>query len=291
MGSSVPPIPDSLRENLAYGLGEAESERWLAYAVTRAQALFEAWELLPEQVLAGGSESLCVKCTGSDGATVLKIPANLSSGAAEVAALRAWAGNGAARVLRTDPVDNAMLMNFLGWVGVGRFTAADVLDLADRLHGADPSGHGFGSVARNLDRRIAWAEERFSGADHERARADVAVAEKLLGELMHDDERVLLHGDLQPKNLIVSDHGLTVVDPMPALGPALFDVALWLVKCSDDHVLAELQAEILRLRPTLDPDRLLRWSWSLAVLESRPYLGRKNQHRESFIEQHRHQVA
>jgi streptomycin 6-kinase len=291
MGSSVPPVPDSLRENLAYGLGVEESERWLAYAVTRAEALFGTWELVPEQVLAGGSESLCVKCTGPDGDTVLKIPANVASGAAEVAALRAWAGNGAARLLRADPTDNAMLMNFLGWVGVGSFAAADVLDLADRLHGADPSGHAFGSVARNVDRRVAWAEERFSDTGHARDLADVAVAEKLLAELLYDDEQVLLHGDLQPKNLIVSDHGLTVVDPMPALGPALFDVALWMVKCSDEHVLAELQAEILRLRPALEADRLLRWAWSLAVLESRPYLGSKNDHRETFITEFRTQVA
>lgn len=264
MGKPVPRIPDSLRENLAYGLGEAESERWLTQAVTRAQALFVVWELVPEQVLTGGSESLCVKCAGHDGETVLKIPANVASGTAEIAGLRAWAGNGAARVLRTDPEDNAMLMNFLGWVGDGTFAAAEVLDLADRLHAADPSGHDFDPLARNVDRRVDWARERFAEPEDEQARSDLAVAEKILDELLYADaEKVLLHGDLQPKNLIVSGHGLTAVDPMPVLGPALFDVALWMVKCGDDH----------------------------ALVECRPYLGASNRHRETFINEFRTQVA
>ena len=292
MGSSVPPIPDSLRENLAYGLGEAESERWLAHAQTRARALFEAWDLVPEQVLAGGSESLCVKCAGPGGETVLKVPANVSAGAAEIAALRAWAGNGAAQVIRTDPEDNAMLMNFLGWVGAGRFTTAEVLDLADLLHVADPSGHDFGSVSRNLDRRVAWARDRFDESGLERERADLELAEQILAELLSAAaDPVLLHGDLQPKNLIVSAHGLTAVDPMPAVGPALFDVALWIVKSNDHQPLAERQAEILRLRTAPDTDALQRWSWSLAVLESRPYLGRSNRGRETFIDEFRHQIA
>ena len=202
------------------------------------------------------------------------------------------AGNGAARVIRTDPEDNALLMNFLGWVGAGRFTTAEVLDLADLLHVADPSGHDFGSVSRNLDRRVAWARERFDEAGLERERADLDLAERVLAELLYAaDEPVLLHGDLQPKNLIVSAHGLTAVDPMPAVGPALFDVALWIVKSNDHRPLAERQAEILRLRTAPDADALQRWSWSLAVLESRPYLGRNNRGRETFINDFRNQIA
>jgi streptomycin 6-kinase len=292
MGSSVPPIPDSLRANLAYGLGQDQSVRWLARAVTRAEELLGAWELVPDQVLAGGSQSLCIKCSGADGATVLKLPASVSSGAAEIAALRAWAGHGAARVLRCDPVDNAMLMNFLGWVGAGSFTTDEVLDLVDLLHAVDVAGSDFGSVEHNLARRVAWAGERFAEPGHELARADLAVAEKTLGDLLSDGARpVLLHGDLQPKNLIVSDDGLVVVDPMPALGPALFDIALWVVKCSRDHPLAECQADVQRLRPALDGEALRRWAWCLAVLESRPYLGRKNRHREDFIERYRDEIA
>lgn len=293
VGHAVPVIPDSLRENLAYGLGEAEAERWLADAVERAQELFDAWELEPEQVLSGGSESLCVKCTGPDGDTVLKLPASVPGGADEIAALRAWRGDGAARVLREEPEHSVMLMDFLGWVGQGRYTLPEVLELADRLHRPGATSYPFPTLEPNLARRVAWARDRFSEVADDEALADVDVAEKVLADLVDghaDDDPVLLHGDLQPKNLIVSDVGLVVVDPLPAVGPALFDVALYVVKCPRDHALTSCQDEVLALRPDLDAERLQRWCWALAVLESRPYLGDLNVRRVEYIRQFRDRV-
>jgi streptomycin 6-kinase len=267
-------------------LGAAEAERWLAGAVNRAEQLFDAWDLEPEQVLGGGSESLCVKCTGADGDTVLKLPASVSGGADEIAALRAWDGNGAPRVLRAKPEHNAMLMPFLGWVGEGDYTLPEVLDLADRLHGGAPTAYEFPSLEANLDRRVDWARDRFAEVDDQEALDDVDAAEKVLDDIvgmLSGADPVLLHGDLQPKNFIVSDAGLAVVDPLPAVGPALFDLALYVVKCVHDHDLTTCQDEVLELRPDLDPDLLRRWCWALAVLESRPYLGDLNARRVEFI--------
>ena len=290
VGHAVPAIPDSLRENLAYGLGEPEAERWLADAVERAEELFDAWALEPEQVLSGGSESLCVKCTGADGDTVLKLPASVPGGADEIAALHAWDGDGAARVLREQPEHSVMLMDFLGWVGRGSYTLPEVLDLADRLHRPGPTSFRFQTLGPNLARRVAWARDRFAEVADDEALADVDLAEKLLSVLVDDPadgDPVLLHGDLQPKNLIVSDAGLVVVDPLPAVGPALFDVALYVVKCPHDHALTSCQAEVLALRPDLDADRLQRWCWALSVLESRPYLGDLNARRVEYIREFR----
>lgn len=292
MGHSVPPVPESLRENLAYGLGDAEARRWLGHAVERAEELLERWDLVPQMVLTGGSESLCVKCEGPDGSPqVLKLPASLPGGAAEIAALRAWDGNGAARVLRADPAQSAMLMNFVGWAGEGAFTPAEVLDVADRLHAADASSYCFPTVDGNVARRVAWAGDRFAEPGLEAAQDDLAVAEKVLADLLSTDEpQVLLHGDLQPKNLIVSDDGLTVVDPLPAVGPAIFDIAFWVVKCTQDHPLTSCQDEVLALRPGIDAVALGRWCWALAVLENRPYLAGRNAHRQDFIDSHRERV-
>ena len=293
MGHAVPAIPDSLRENLAYGLGEAEAERWLADAIGRAEALFDAWGLEPEQVLSGGSESLCVKCTGELGDTVLKLPASVPGGAAELAALHAWDGDGAAPVLREDPSQSAMLMVFLGWVGRGSYALSEVLDLADRLHDADVASYAFPALQANLARRVAWARERFAEVGDDEGLADVDTAEKVLGQIVDelaDTDPVLLHGDLQPKNFIVSDDGLAVVDPLPAVGPALFDIALYVVKCPRDHALTDCMDEVLALRPQLDPDLLRRWCWALAVLESRPYLGDLNARRVEYIRAFRDRI-
>ena len=292
-GIEVPTIPDRLREDLAFNLGEAEAVAWLESAVDRARMLIEAWDLRPDEVLPGGSMSLCIKCTDPEGdETVLKIPAGQSDGASEIAALKAWGGNGAAKVLREDPDSSAMLMNFLGRVGCGSYGLDDIVDLADRLHRADFSGFGFGTVDDNLARRIAWATERFDEPGYERHQADLAIAEKLVLDLTFSTEpQVLLHGDLQAKNLIVHGDELTAVDPLPVLGPAAFDLAFWIAKSIHEHAMVTYVERVAALRPDLDAEVLLRWTWALAVLENRPYLEPGRQQRQDFIDGLRDTVA
>ncbi|MGA9748231.1 MAG: aminoglycoside phosphotransferase family protein, partial [Nocardioides sp.] len=199
--------------------------------------------------------------------------------------LRAWGGDGAARVLRADAEHNAVLMNFLGWVGEGSYHLRDVLDLADRLHTCPVDTDAFPSLEANLARRVAWAAARFAESGDGPAARDVVEAEELLASLLAGSaERVLLHGDFQPKNVIVGEHGLGAVDPQPALGPDTFDVALWVVKCGHDHSLLECIGEVSDLRSEIDVELLRQWCWALSVLESRPYLGAVNNHRTDFID-------
>lgn len=289
----VPPIPDRLREDLAFNLGEDEAVAWLAAAVEQARLLLEAWDLRPDEVLAGGTMSLCVKCTGADGdERVLKIPASRQGGAAEVAALRAWGGNGAARLLREDPDSSAMLIDFLGREGVGSYGFEDIVDLADRLHAADFSGFPFGTVDDNLARRITWATERFDAPGYQMHQADLAIAEKLVLDLTFSSAPpVLLHGDLQAKNLIVHGAELTAVDPLPVVGPAAFDLAFWIAKSVHQHPMVTYVDRVAALRPDLDADALLRWTWALAVLENRPYLQRGLRQRQEFIDEFRSTVS
>ncbi len=293
MDDDLPPIPDSLVENLAFNLGAAAAVTWLEGAVLRARVLCQEWELRPLQVLSGGSMSLCIKCAGTDGELlVLKIPAGLDGGAAEIAALRAWNGNGAARVLRTDRATSAMLMNYLGEVGQGGYGLEDIVDLAERLHEGDPAGFAFGTVDDNLTRRIDWATDRFREDGYERHKGDLALAEKLVVDLVFThDSPVLLHGDLQAKNLILSGDELTAVDPLPVLGPAIFDVAFWIAKSVHQHPTLFYVKRVAELRPALDVDALLRWTWALAVLENRPYIESGAVQRQEFIDGLRSEVT
>jgi streptomycin 6-kinase len=293
MATDLPPIPDSLVENLAFNLGEAAAVSWLEGAVLRAQVLVQDWGLRPLQVLAGGSMSLCLKCEGADGELlVLKLPASIEGGAAEIAALRAWGGNGAARVIRTDRATSAMLMNYLGEVGQGGYGLDDIIDLAERLHQGDPGGYEFGTVDENLTRRIVWATDRFREEGYERHNGDLALAEKLVVELVAADEHpVLLHGDLQAKNLILSGGELTAVDPLPVLGPAIFDVAFWIAKSVHQHPTLQYVHRVAELRPELDVEALLAWTWALAVLENRPYIATGAVQRQTFIDGLRSEVT
>jgi streptomycin 6-kinase len=293
MDNDLPPIPDSLVENLAFNLGAAAAATWLEGAVLRARVLCQEWELRPLQVLSGGSMSLCIKCAGPGGELlVLKIPASLDGGAAEIAALRAWGGNGAARVIRTDRATCAVLMNYLGEVGQGGYGLEDIVDLAERLHQGDPGGYDFGTVDDNLTRRINWATDRFQEDGYERHKGDLALAEKLVVDLVFTDDRpVLLHGDLQAKNLILSGDELTAVDPLPVLGPAIFDVAFWIAKSVHQHPTLFYVKRVAELRPELDVDALLRWTWALAVLENRPYIEAGAVQRQEFIDGLRSEVT
>lgn len=293
MDHDVPPIPTSLVENLAFNLGEAQALAWLDGAIVHARALAEAWDLRPVEVLSGGSMSLCMRCaTADDEELVLKVPADLGAGAAEIAALKAWGGNGAARVVREDRATSSMLMNFLGRVGGGDYGLDDVVGLADRLHDGDPRGYPFDTVEENLSRRIVWAAERFREHDYARHRGDLALAEKLVDELVYSEPRqVLLHGDLQAKNLIMSGSVLTAVDPLPVLGPALFDVAFWIAKTVHAEPTLRYVERVATLRPRLDATALLRWTWALAVLENRPYITAGAAQRQQFIDRLRDRVT
>ncbi|MBA2464399.1 MAG: phosphotransferase [Nocardioidaceae bacterium] len=286
MRHEVPPVPNSLLEDLVFSLGESGARLWLAQAVAAAEDLMVQWRLEPHEVLTGGSMSLCIKCEGTDGADlVLKIPANVPGGATETAALRAWGGNGAARLLREDTATSAMLMNFLGRVGEGSYGVADIVDLAARLHAADPSGHPFGPIEENLARRVGWARDRFAVTGDVKHLDDLATTEKMMPDLVSVQEpQVLLHGDLQAKNLIVHVDELTAVDPMPTLGPAVFDLAFWIAKSVHSHPTMSYIDQVAGLRPDLDRPLLLRWTWALAVLENRPYLARGREQRQEFID-------
>jgi len=289
----LPPVPDSLRENLAFVLGAERAETWLAGAVECARRLVRDWRLTPHEVLTGGSFSLCLRCVDGDGAaTVLKVPASAEDGAAEIAALRAWSGDGAARVLRTDPESASLLMDFLGHVGEGVYGLADVVDLTERLHRGQLQGFAFPEIRDNLDRRVDWARGRFAEDGYAHHLDDLRNAEKLVAELSTaTGERVLLHGDLQAKNLIVSDGELVAVDPMPVVGPALFDIAFWIAKSDHLRPTRTYVDEVSWLCPGLDGDALLRWTWALAVLENRPYLQRGAAARQQFIDEVRDLVT
>ncbi|QNN54421.1 aminoglycoside phosphotransferase family protein [Nocardioides mesophilus] len=180
-----------------------------------------------------------------------------------------------------------MLMGFLGWVGEGSYELVDIVDLSERLHTAAADGFPFGNVQDNLDRRIHWARTRFGEDGCERHRRDLDGALRLLEGLLDDGAReapVLLHGDLQAKNLIVCGDRLTAVDPLPVLGPPVFDLAFWIAKSVHDHPTATYLDQVCELRPDTDRDRLVRWTWALAVLENRPALPRGREQRQEFID-------
>lgn len=157
------------------------------------------------------------------GEFVLKItPPEDDQADQEPDALKAWAGNGAVRVLRHDPRRRAMLLERI-WPGNDASTVSEaeaiaaLLDVGPRLWrtvaaGAFPSAREF--IAEELDRRkgvhplVDTARDQY--------------------ERIESPGPVLLHGDLHHHNLLRSVDGWAAVDPKPLLGDPEFDVTAFL---------------------------------------------------------------
>jgi streptomycin 6-kinase len=224
--------------------------------------------------------SCCVYALELDGKeAVLKIPFDEESGRQQAALLDRWSQEGGApRIHRVDGRTGVFLM--------ARVTPGDVIEpaptegatlavvsLMRRIHGA-----GFGGlpalppVSEMALMRIDWADERFeitgNAAGKELARAARCVADELLASTRG---RTLLHGDLQPKNMLMSEtDGPQVIDPLGCIGPAVTDAALWAAVQDSATSIGERVRQLATLGG-FDHDLLRSWTTVFAVAELRPY--------------------
>ena len=103
-------IPDELRRTVLRWFGD-EGERWLAAVPAEAERLGERWRLRLGAPYAGGTNALVLAAATEDGQpAVLKIPIRDEENFHEAAALRAYAGDGAVRLLTDEEQTGAMLL-------------------------------------------------------------------------------------------------------------------------------------------------------------------------------------
>ncbi len=119
---------------------------------------------------------------------------------------------------------------------------------------------------RRAAQRCALPGNDVGRALHARAAAQL---EKALGP--PSQPPVLLHGDLQPKNLLEAAGGAVVaIDPLPCVGDPAFDAATWsALSPAPEPIEARVEAISRALR--CDPAPVARWAALLCALEYRPY--------------------
>ena len=160
----------------------------------------------------------------ADGA-VLKIrPHEDDESDHEADALRAWAGDGAVRLLREDPSRRAMLVE-RAVPGEDASTLSEEAAIAVAL-----------AVGRRIWRRKTAGPFRTAGAEVRRWLDEVAssrhgfvsAAEAIFARLGPRDD-TLVHGDYHHHNLLRHGAGWVVIDPKPLLAEPEFDVVtlLW----------------------------------------------------------------
>ncbi|MEV4802635.1 aminoglycoside phosphotransferase family protein [Nonomuraea sp. NPDC049421] len=214
---------------------------WVAALPGLAERFLDEWELRPDGEPSHGIVALVLPVVRADGTrAALKLQPVTEETADEALALRTWAGDGAVRLLASDPETGTLLLERLH----ARRSLEDVPDVTAALETltallgrlssrpAPPSG------LRRLE-DVAWrmldeVDAAVAALPRERDRAWLrrcagAVAE-LTPELAGGHRDRLLHWDLHYANVLAAGREpWLVIDPKPLAGDPGFELlpALW----------------------------------------------------------------
>ncbi|NGO71410.1 aminoglycoside phosphotransferase family protein [Streptomyces boncukensis] len=218
----------------------ATAASWLRGLPELLARWLERWELTPERVVSpGGRSSLVVLVRQADGTpAALKLVAPDGAPAPdralrESAALARWDGLCAARLLRAEPGEGALLLERLhGEVSLRALPEAkatlEAVSVVRRLWvPAGDAGGVFETVAEHT--RTEAALMRAGAPAEVRPLVDAALEarEELLGSTGDGGEPVLLHGDFRQGAVLSGGERAPwlTVGPDPLVGEAAYDLA------------------------------------------------------------------
>ncbi len=249
---------------------------------SRLRACERRWGLQAGGRLGGGFRSDVFDCTTSTGSeVVVKLSATSEEARAEAAALTAWMPTrAAAQLIDVDGDLDALLLERVrpGTAlsgGDGLAAVAVAADLLMRLHGAEPGGFCFPTLAESYPRledqaRDDAAYERRTRGDPARGAAGLdrlGAAATTARELCASIERtVLLHGDFLRKNVLLRGTGYAAIDPMPRVGDPCADVGFFAADQPPATILD--RAVLIAERMGVDQHRARRWAAVWTVLQA-----------------------
>ncbi|SCK33774.1 streptomycin 6-kinase [Streptomyces sp. ScaeMP-e48] len=224
-------VPDALVAS--YGApDDARGRAWLAALPGQAADLLDRWGLRRDGPAGSGMAGLVLPVVRADGTpAVLKLQPPSAENSGVAAGLRAWDGDGVVRLLDSDPVAGAQLLERLdagrplsaepdGTVAVGVLAG-----LMARLS-AVPAPQGMRRLADIAEAMTEQAPEALlllgDPAERELVRTCAAAVAELAGEA---GDR-LLHWDLHDGNVLAGEREpWLAIDPEPLAGDPGFE--LW----------------------------------------------------------------
>lgn len=189
------------------------SDEWISHVPELVDDLCEEWHLsVDDENVRGGAWGIVVAChTEAGDEAVLKLCANQDRLRAEARALMAWRGGPAIRVYGYRP--GALLLERARPGSPERLAPSQLGMLLDALHRpAKTNIDGLGDWRTSINAAVA----------------QVPSLHALGRELLRRAEGhpiVILHGDLQPANVLRHRGTSVVIDPLGIAGPREFDVA------------------------------------------------------------------
>jgi streptomycin 6-kinase len=254
-------VPAAFRRTVVGAHGDAGAA-WLERLPELVAEVRATWRLKPAGTfpLSYGYVEPVVRADGSPAVLKLTLPSDPEA-AREAAALAAFAGEGAARLLAHDPDWGALLLERL--VAGTQLAALEdddaatlaAADVMRRLHRPPPDGHAFPRVGE-------WG-----------AALDGATRREFDELCASAAAPVLLHGDLHHFNILRSGDGWAAIDPKGVIGEPAYEAGALLrnplpTLLEHPHPERLLARRIDLLAETLDLDagRLRAWGRVQAAL-------------------------
>jgi streptomycin 6-kinase len=251
---------------------------WIAGLPALAAAYLDRWRLAIDGPVASGAVALIVPVGRRDGSkAVLKLQPVDDETGGEPAALQAWAGQGAVRLLEHDPSSGAMLLERLdasrdlNTVEDDLAAAKIIADLLVQLNSV-PAPPGMRRLSDVAAATLAGTPDAVRLAEDSEERQLLIKCAARFQELITDriDNR-LLHWDLHYFNTLSTLDGgrqWKAIDPKPLAGDSGFELlpALW--NRWDDLVrTGDLRRALLRrfdlMTDVLELDRSRAAAWTL----------------------------
>ena len=255
-----------------------EGRAWIAQLPTLAAGYLDRWELATDGPVTSGAVALIIPVACRDGSeAVLKLQPVDDETGGEPAALQAWAGQGAVRLLEHDPSSGAMLLERLDAsrdlsTMPDDFAAAKIIaELLVRLNSV-PAPPGMRRLSDVAAATLAGTPEAIRLAEDSDERQLLINCAARFEELITDSlDNRLLHWDLHYFNTLSTldpERRWKAIDPKPLSGDSGFELlpALW--NRWDDLVgTGDLPAALLRrfdlMTDVMGLDRSRAAGWTL----------------------------
>lgn len=257
---------------------------WDAVATEIVGTMLDRWRLSAGEPYVGGEAGAVLRVEREDGSpAVLKVGFPHPEAEWEAVALDAWAPQLAPRVLRQDPWTWSMLLERVeSGIPLARapLPAKDAIAVGAELHARlrdSQIPEGVPSLASVLHAYAHDARARF--AEQTAAYESLGVGGLVttgidaLAELADSpSDRVLLHGDLNPGNILRSGDQWLAIDPKPMHGDPAFDLWPLLAQLGSPWTRPDPSAYLhenldhLAVLTSYDAERMARWAYARTAL-------------------------
>jgi streptomycin 6-kinase len=266
-------LPTTFIDNITNAFGD-KGRGFLASLPDLLHQAASRWSLTIGEPFLLSYNYVCAATRADGTPTVLKLGVPDRELTSEINTLKIYDGQGACRLLESDPERGMLLLERLrpgtmlaALKDDDRATeiAAQVMQAIQRPL---PEWNGFLSL-RDWFEELKSLRPRFNGGTGPFPAGTVGTVEGMIRDLFADDRpQVLLHGDFHHFNVLFSERGWLVIDPKGVTGPAEYEVGPLLLNPWNEippetEAIHRTQRRIAILAEHLGVERQRLWAWAV----------------------------